>query len=105
MKEYNWNENNVCINPDTIHVSTKTCNVYIETAERGGEWYYGFSYNNDNFYDFYNSPCASTDNPCSTQNLAVVRAILHIRRWAQPRGVILKKLMSIYFDKAQLTLF
>lgn len=106
MKEYKWNEHGVCINPDVIEIKTNNSDVRIETAEHGGLWYYGYTYHAA-------KDCRSSLNPCMAKfqkgetipNNAIVLAIMDIKRHEKPRGDMQKKLMELYFDKAQLLLF
>lgn len=106
MKKYEWNEHGVCTNADKIIISTGGCEVTIETAERDGLWYYGYDYNNSNYDKYSGNPCMfKFQKGCSCQRSAMIAAILDCKKHDKPRGEMLRKLLELYIEKAQLLLF
>lgn len=78
MKEFVFNENNVCTNPNTTQVlNEKYFTASIKTAEKDGKWYFGCDWTNSylNGYSGYGSGASLYGPTFDSENEAIRYAV------------------------------
>lgn len=104
MKEYTFNDNGVCTNPDMVKskVSFKYLTCWsIFTAHTGKGWVYGYSWYASDSGAF--SPCAKCNETFETQRAAIDACA---RKLLKEKAILDKKgLKELIFDNRQLSLF
>lgn len=105
---FDWNINDVCLNPHKLTIQGGNTTIVIETAKVKGKWYYGKEANNINSQYYYSgSPCGyKSTYPCyDTESAAIRAALIDVKKHCAPQGNILKAINTAIFNHSQLTLF